>query len=200
MSFETEWVSKELYRFKEACAAWSADVSVRVECGRALPYLNEILRYDRSGQAETDQSAYETDLLIFDEHADQSWIPRVIIECKLGSVTTHDALTYSAKAATHKHVHPYLRYGILLGKWGRYPLPPRLVRHGTFFDFMATWIESTPDEWEWDQMRNILSQEIKASRYLQRLQADRRTKSKAALRILHRPLVTHEHAPHDASL
>ncbi len=30
-----------------------------------------------------------------------------------GSITTHDVITYSHKAATHRQVHPYLRYGIL---------------------------------------------------------------------------------------
>jgi hypothetical protein len=51
---------------------------------------------------------YQTDLLISERLDDgEDWTPRVVVEFKLGSVTTHDALTYSAKAATHKNVHPY---------------------------------------------------------------------------------------------
>ena len=46
----------------------------------------------------------------------------------MGGVTTHDALTYSTKAATHKHVHPYLRYGFLAG--GIQTIPGRLIKHG----------------------------------------------------------------------
>ncbi len=43
------------------------------------------------------------------------WKPRVVVEAKLGKVTTNDAITYSQKASTHRAVHPYLRYGIMLG-------------------------------------------------------------------------------------
>ncbi|GAI54911.1 unnamed protein product, partial [marine sediment metagenome] len=57
------------------------------------------------------------------------------IEGKINSVTTHGAITYSQKASTHKNVHPYLRYGILLGNRKHYPLPGRLFRHGAYFDF-----------------------------------------------------------------
>jgi hypothetical protein len=40
---------------------------------------------------------------------------RVIVEGKTKGATTHDALTYSDNAATHTRVHPYLRYGMLVG-------------------------------------------------------------------------------------
>ena len=30
------------------------------------------------------------------------WKPRVVVEAKLGSITTHDAITYNQKAATHR--------------------------------------------------------------------------------------------------
>lgn len=49
---------------------------------------------------------YETDIPVFDRFAEGSWIPRVVIECKLKDITTHDAITYGAKAATHRAVHP----------------------------------------------------------------------------------------------
>ena len=35
--------------------------------------------------------------------------PRVVVEAKLGSITTHDAITYSQKAAVHRSV--ILTYG-----------------------------------------------------------------------------------------
>jgi hypothetical protein len=74
-------------------------------------------------------------LLIAEElEAAAQWVPRVVVEFKLGSVTTHDALTYLAKAATHKNVHPYLRYGIIIGGLDG-PVPKRLVRHGHSFVF-----------------------------------------------------------------
>lgn len=80
----------------------------------------------------------QTDLSIV-EHIDaERWTPRVVVEAKLGSVTTHDAITYSEKAATHRSVHPYLRYGIMLGEREHHPLPGRLYRHGAQFDFMVS--------------------------------------------------------------
>ena len=81
-------------------------------------------------------SVYQTDILIVEELPGDRSLPRVVIEVKL-SVTTHDALTYSAKAATHKQGHPYLRYGILIAKLRS--VPRRLIWHGSNFDFMATW-------------------------------------------------------------
>lgn len=81
---------------------------------------------------------YQTDLLIGQLLNDSGrWIPRVVVEFKLGTITTHDALTYSAKAATHKNIHPYLRYGIVIAGHQR-PVPRRLIWHGHQFDFMLT--------------------------------------------------------------
>ena len=57
-------------------------------------------------------SAYQTDLCIFEKKSEDVSIPRVVMEFKT-RITTHDALTYSAKATKHKQVYPYLRYGIV---------------------------------------------------------------------------------------
>ena len=64
------------------------------------------------------------------------WVPRVVVEFKLG-FTTHDALTYSAKAATHKNIHPYLRYGVVIARGkAREAISSKMMRHGHNFDFM----------------------------------------------------------------
>jgi hypothetical protein len=121
------------------------DWQIRVDAGLKLAYAHEIFCYE--GDKVTDGSrtnSYETDLLICDING-EAWIPRVAIECKLRSVTTHDALTYSAKASTHKHVHPYLRYGILVGAFAD-TLPGRLIRHGAYFDFMMVWPGEEPSK------------------------------------------------------
>jgi hypothetical protein len=76
--------------------------------------------------------------------------PRVV-ECKQG-VTTHDALTSSTKAATHKQVHPYLRYGCRLGGYET-ALPDRLIRHMAHFDFMLFWESQQPSKREWGGAR-----------------------------------------------
>jgi len=143
----------------------------KVCCGYRLPYTSEILRYghDSDDPLPPKSQRYETDLLIYDEYTDGSgWIRRVVIECKLGRVTTHDALTYSTKAATHKHVHPYLRYGILIGAYGS-ALPPRRVRHGAYFDFMMVWADAKPSKEELSILRGVLPEEVHAGRLLQQL-------------------------------
>ena len=106
--------------------------------GKKLPYAYEILTYSEEGPYQNSLVPYETDLLIVENVEPDIWKPRVVIEGKLGRVTTHDAITYSEKAFTHKKVHPYLRYGILLGDRKHYPLPGRLFRHGAYFDFMLS--------------------------------------------------------------
>ncbi len=87
----------------------------KAKVGHRLPYSLEIVRYSDEAPV-TQPIAYQTDILIT-EGDGSGWIPRIVIEAKIGNVTTHDAITYSQKAANHKAVHPYLRYGIILGAW-----------------------------------------------------------------------------------
>ncbi len=120
--------------------------------GRSLPYANEIRSYKDMAPCITDTVPYETDLLVVEKTGADEWTPRIVVECKIQTVTTHDAITYSEKAFTHKKVHPYLRYGILLGAREHYPLPGRLVRHGAYFDFMVSWEAEVPTKTELNQI------------------------------------------------
>ncbi len=88
----------------------------------------------------------------------------MVVEAKVGSVTTHDAITYSQKAANHRSVFPYLRYGIMLGNRQDYPLPGRHYRHGTQFDFMISFREYEPSAKEMDTLRDVLLEEVRALR------------------------------------
>lgn len=72
--------------------------------------------------------AFETDVLV-----KKDAVPLVVIETKAGRLSTHDVLTYSAKAAKHKEVYPYLRYGLLVEGLGS--LPGRFFTHNASFDF-----------------------------------------------------------------
>ena len=111
MAKESEWVESvirpHLYSALQTCG--DGEWKVGVDSGKKLTYTYEILSYGADGSERSQSAPYETDLLIFDTRDGGDWIPRVVLECKEGSVTTHDALTYSTKAATDKHVHPYLR-------------------------------------------------------------------------------------------
>lgn len=188
MSNETIWVNSFVNELtaRVQCAALPGRI-LRVEAGHRFPYAYEVLAYRDNKPCQTHESRYQTDLLIT-EHDDQTWVPRVVIECKLGAVNTHDAITYSAKAATHKKVHPYLRYGILLGNWGTHPLPLRLIRHGAHFDFMASWQEQKASSHEWESLMSVLKSEIEASRALQELLSSQK-KDKQKYTMLHRQLV-----------
>ena len=139
-----------------------------IEVGRKIPYG---LKFDhmRTDGPKPNVNQYETDLVIIDCESEQSWKPRVIVEAKKRSVTTHDAITYSQKALSHKTVHPYLRYGIMLGDRKHYPLPGRLYRHGAHFDFMISFVGSRPNEAEIDAFGEIIRAEIDASRKLEKI-------------------------------
>jgi hypothetical protein len=136
MSSERDWVET----VKADIEATLAQRGITVRTGYRLPYALQVFSYrSNSNEPVGEQShGYQTDLLISEQLAGtDNWAPRVVVEFKLGSVTSHDALTYSAKAATHKTVHPYLRYGIVIGGYEG-PVPQRLIRHGHQFDFMVT--------------------------------------------------------------
>lgn len=55
------------------------------------------------GAPKRGQSAFETDIAVFEALANGRRKPRVVIECKL-KMTTHDIVTYSSKAQRHKRI------------------------------------------------------------------------------------------------
>jgi len=62
-------------------------------------------------------------------------IPRVVMEFKT-KVSTHDVITYSAKATKHQQVYPYLRYGLIASDHAT--VPGRLFTHNDSLDFCAS--------------------------------------------------------------
>lgn len=153
------------------------------------PYALEVQEYGAGeNQPTVREMSYETDLVVVETIGDDQWKPRVIIELKIHSITTHDAITYSQKAFTHKTVHPYLRYGILLGNRQHYPLPGRLFRHGAHFDFMASWVSFEPSPTELAGLREILEDEIQASILLEESIYASRSRNRERYTFLHRPL------------
>lgn len=108
----------------------------RTHIGKPLLYRIEV---DGSGEVTPKHAdnpklqrnyAFQTDILI--ERTSPS-LPMVVIELKYGAFSTHDILTYSAKAVEHKRIYRYLRYGFIvigLDRLGR-----RLLTHNQGFDF-----------------------------------------------------------------
>jgi hypothetical protein len=107
------------------------------------------------------QSAFQTDLCIFERGADGVELPRVVLEFK-GDLTTHDVLTYSAKAARHRTVYPYLRYGIVLARPSS--VPRRFFTHNDALDFCVAVGDGVPE-----QVVALVHDELEASQRMQAL-------------------------------
>lgn len=104
-------------------------------------------------------SAFQTDLCIFEKKGEGICIPRVVMEFKT-HITTHDILTYSAKAAKHKQIYPYLRYGIIAEKDTE--VPKRLFTHNDSLDFCAA-VSGLEENNLSDFFSKLLSDEVKSS-------------------------------------
>ena len=153
-----------------------------------MPYSNEIISYNVEFQdAELRTNGFETDLLIF-EKKDEHIKPRVIIESKINSVTTHDAITYSYKSQQHKSITPYIRYGIMIGNRKHHPLPGRLYRHGTNFDFMIQFQSFELTEEEKEVFLDLLVKEVKYSKQLEELIYSSRSRSRKPYYVLQKNL------------
>lgn len=184
---EKDWVKSIIAIIEKSLR--QTDDNIRVVDGRRLPYANEILTYNEGGKPDKQKStSYQTDILVYEQLDEATWKPRIVIETKLGRVTTHDAITYSQKAQAHKFVHPYLRYGILIGDREHHPLPGRLFRHGQHFDFMLSWKAFQGDKEELKKIVEIINDEIQASKTLDEIIFNSRSKDRNKFTSLHRPL------------
>jgi hypothetical protein len=185
MATERQWVEA----IKPALEEGLAHEGIKVAVHHKLPYTLHVASYkSEPGQLAVanpvpQARSYQTDFLIAEQlEGGVGWVPRVVVEFKFQKVTTHDALTYSAKAATHKSVHPYLRYGIVIGGFDG-TLPKRLLRHGHHFDFMVTVPSVNLTMQDRDRLVRLLEDEVRASRTLGKL-----TSEKSDIFLLHRKL------------
>ncbi len=116
------------------------------------------------GAPKRGQSAFETDIAVFEPLANGRRKPRVVIECKL-RLTTHDILTYSSKAQRHKRIYPYLRYGMIIANENA--IPRRFFTHNDTLDFCvcANSISRRNFRKVWGE---ILNAEVESSETLER--------------------------------
>ena len=187
---ETKWIneivlSKLRNKFEE-------NNNIFVDDQKKLPYAFEVKSYNEKSHGRRNINKYATDLLIYEKLDENNWKPRIVIEGKINSVTTHDAISYSQKASSHKNVHPYLRYGILIGNRKHYPLPGRLFRHGENFDFMVSFKKYEPSEKEWDNFINIVEKELRISNKLEEMLYNSRSPYRKKYTSLHRQLILEE--------
>jgi hypothetical protein len=111
------------------------------------------------------QSAFQTDLCVFEEIPEDKRIPRVVMEFK-ARLSTHDVLTYSAKARKHKQVYPYLRYGIVIAR--EPTVPGRFFTHNEALDFCVA-AALYKGKRIYEILTSLLREEVAASRRLQNI-------------------------------
>ena len=154
--------------------------NIYIDVLKKIPYAFEISSFNEDwevGDEDFDKTSFETDMVVY-EKANGKIIPRVIIESKIGTVTTHDAITYSHKAMYHKNVIPFVRYGIMLGDRETYPLPGRLFRHGTNFDFLFSFVDYIPSEKETATFVDMIKREITYSRQFEEILSNSRSRNR----------------------
>ena len=123
----------------------------------------EVMQPAQVKKPKRGSSAFETDLCIFEQISEKVRIPRVVIEFKTG-ITTHDVLTYSAKAERHKRIYPYLRYGMLASS--EKTVPGRVFTHNESLDFFFAAAGLGEDQFK-AELAVLLDAEVRASKLLQ---------------------------------
>jgi len=109
--------------------------NIKIETQKNLQYVNYFHKIDSNGygiegKSECKKMCYAIDILLTEDN-----IPRVAIEVKIKSYTTHDIITYSEKAGTHKNLFPHLQYGFLCLESTNEKLSSRYHLHNKIFDF-----------------------------------------------------------------
>jgi hypothetical protein len=141
----------------------------RVERGAPLLYeirasnALEVMSQDQIRKPKRGTSAFQTDLCMFEDKTPNIAIPRVVIKFKT-RITTHDMLTYSAKAVKHKQIYPYLRYGVLSSD--EKSIPGRVFTLNEGLDFFAAVAELQESEFE-SFFALLLKAEIESSKCLE---------------------------------
>ena len=111
------------------------------------------------------QSAFETDLTVFERVSGDIEIPRVVVEFKK-TISTHDVITYSGKARKHKQVYPHLRYGLVIGSDSN--IAGRFFTHNEALDFCAAAASFKGDRLH-ELFASLFRSEVAASRKLERV-------------------------------
>ncbi len=181
---ENKWVETIADKLRKSELGKYKDLEIRTK--QKIAYGYEIDSY--GGNAAPRKVEFETDLAIVEMADSGRWKPRVIVEAKIRSITTHDAITYSHKATQHKAVHPYLRYGVMLASEEVHPLPGRLYRHGENFDFMLSFVTFAPSAQQINKLAKLLIVEVQASRQIEHIVYESKRKDRNRYTLLHRRL------------
>lgn len=168
-------MAKEDIFVEEAMAAAEKILPPPLLIRRHAPLLYEVTVNNRlevtinPRKPSRGRSAFQTDLCIFEEVDADIVIPRVVMEFK-STVSTHDVITYSAKARKRKSVYPYLRYGLVAANEAT--VPGRFFKHNEGLDFcvaVATYKVNRVHE----IFTSLWHDEVEASRCLEKIAYER---------------------------
>jgi len=181
---EKQWAES----VKEYLSSIKLSKNIKIDTLKKLPYASEIMEYKTNFKPHRPSNMlFETDMLIYEQNNDVIK-PRIIIETKLSTVTTHDAIVYSYKAQNHKTITPFIRYGIMIGDRGHYPLPGRLFRHGTNFDFMMSFKKEELDKDEKIVLKQLIEKELHYSNQIEEMFINSRSKNRKHYFVLQKEL------------
>ena len=127
--------------------------------------LEIAVKSDNIKDPKRGNSAFQTDLCVFEQTSNEVKLPRVVLEFKAG-ISTHDVITYSVKARKHKQVYPYLRYGVVVSNEA--VVPHRFFIHNEALDFFAP-LKNTTDAQLGHFFSRLILLEVKTSRQMERI-------------------------------
>ena len=104
------------------------------------------------------KSGFQADIVIRDK---KTRVPLVVMEVKYGTFSTHDVITYSAKALRHKEIYPYLRYGFAIV--GGKHINEKFFWHNVGFDFAIAFGERPTGRAE---VRDVVKRQVGTARAL----------------------------------
>lgn len=153
--------------FEEAAKTTFADRLV-VKQGSALLYellLDQNLQpsVNDTTKPKRGYSAFQTDICIYELRGNIEY-PRVVIEFKT-KITSHDIITYSAKAGKHKQIYPGLRYGLLASELDI--IPDRFFVHNENIDFFIAANKYKENESLRHMIEELITTEVETSRTLE---------------------------------
>lgn len=137
------------------------NLGYKITTQASLPYTNFCDRIDGNNKGidfGKGKKYYAVDILIYRELENDEKVPLVIIEGKIKGHSTHDVITYSEKARTHKSVFPHIQYGfIVLDASDSDFMPLRYYLHSTF-DFEEIFPNSETSDEQTSRINSFIKQ------------------------------------------
>ena len=169
---EDKWTMKICDKLKDELDNNKYEIS----CFDKVPYSVYIEDY-KNEEEKIKYRKYEVDLVIKEKRG-KNLVPKVIIESKYNTYSTHDVITYSIKAKAHKELYNGLKYGFMIGNCNEKSIKSRSLSHGENFDFMFVFSDELPTDKEWNLFVNVIKRNLDSSNKYENIISDRNKKDK----------------------